>query len=169
MKTRLLILAIATLFGIQSIFAQTAKEIKSIRNEVNLINKSAKDYTKTKKDVEGISLEGAEATYFASGKDLKKIVVKAYGETYNAVTELYYQGEELIFVYRKFNSYDTQIGMKPPPKVVSVKESRFYFAGGKLIKFLDGKTNVKKNAKYFEDTGSEILALEKKAKEAYSN
>ncbi len=169
MKTKLLILAIVTFIATQTAFAQTAKKITAIRNEVNLINKSAKKYTKTTKDVEGISLEGTEATYFVSGKGLKKIVAKSYGETYNATTELYYNGEELIFVYRKINSYDTQIGLEKPVKVVSVKESRFYFINGELIKFLNGKVNVKNTTKFWYDTKSEITELSKKLKDAFTD
>ncbi len=166
MKTKLLILAIATFITTQSVFAQTENQVTAIRNEVNLINKNAKVYTKTKKEVEDISLEGTEATYFVSGRGLKKITAKSYGETFNATTELYYSGEELIFIYRKFNHYDTQIGLKKAPKVVSVKESRFYFSGGRLIKFLNGKINVKKTTKFWSDSESEMRAMSNKLKEA---
>ena len=168
MKTKLLILTIATFIAAQTIFAQSIeKQVVSIRAEVTAINKAAKGYKKTVKDVEGISLEGTEATYFVSGKGLRKIVAKSFGETFNAVTELYYQGEELIFVYRKFNRYDTQIGMNPPPKVVSVKETRFYYSSGKLIKFLDGKKTIKNTTKFWSDSESEINALSKTLKEAF--
>jgi hypothetical protein len=90
MKTKLLILIVATLISVQIVFSQTENRVAFIRNEVNLINKQVKKYTKTTKNVEGISLEGTEAIYFASGKGLKKIVAKSYGETYKATTELYY-------------------------------------------------------------------------------
>jgi hypothetical protein len=168
MKLKLLILTVATFIAMQAVFAQSIeKQITVIRAEVTAINQAAKGYKKTVKDVEGISLEGTEATYFTSGKGLRKVVAKSYGETFNAVTELYFQGEELIFVYRKFNRYDTQIGMNPPPKVVSVKESRLYFAGGKMIRFLDGKKSVKNTTKFWSDSESEVNALSKTLKEAF--
>lgn len=167
MKTKYLILFIAVIFNLNTVLAQTAKQIATIRKEVNLINKNAKSYTKTTKDIEGISLEGTEADYFVSGKGIKKITAKSYGETYNAVSEFYYSGEELIFVYRKFNSYDTQIGMNPPPKVVSVKEYRFYFAGGKLIKFINGKKIVKNTTKFWADSESETIQVANKLKAEY--
>jgi hypothetical protein len=167
MKMKLLILIAATLISVQIAFSQTEKQITFIRNEVAVINKSIKNYAKSTKNVEGISLEGTEATYYGSGKGLKKITAKIYGETYNATTELYYSGEELIFIYRKFNRYDTQIGMKPPPKVVSIKESRFYFTNGKLIKFLEGKKNIKSTAKYWVDSESEVLEMAEKLKAEY--
>jgi hypothetical protein len=166
MKTKYILLIIVIIFGLNTAFAQTAKQVTAIRNEVNLINKNAGSYTKTTKDVEGISLEGTEATYFVSGDNLKKITAKSYGETYKATTELYYQADKLIFVYRKFESYDTQIGMNPPPKVVSTKESRFYFANGKMIKFLDGKISVKNTTKFWEDSASETIQTANKLKDA---
>jgi hypothetical protein len=166
MKIRFLTILLIT-FAIQTAFAQTERQIKAIRNEVNLINKNAKSYTKTVGNVDGISLEGTEATYFVSGRGLKKITAKMYGETYNATAELYYSGEELIFAYQKMNRYDTQIGMTPPPKVVSVKEERFYFAGGQLIKLLVGKINVKKDSKQWENSLDGITDLDKKLREAF--
>jgi hypothetical protein len=167
MKTKFLILIVAVIFTINNATAQSAAQIASIRNEVNAINNNAKKYAKNTKSVEGISIEGTEATYFGSGKGLKKINAKSYGETYNMTTELYYSGEELIFVYRKINSYDTQIGMNPSPKVVSVKESRFYFSNGKLIKFLNGKKDVKNTTKLWIDSEAEIIELEQKLKAEY--
>lgn len=167
MKIKLLILTIVIIFGSQIAFAQTTKQVSAIRKEVDLINKSAKKFTKTTKDVEGISLEGTEATYFSSGKSLRKITAKSYGETFRATTELYYQADKLIFVYRKFHSYDTQIGMNPPPKVVSTKESRFYFANGKMIKFLNGKVSVKNTTKFWEDSSSETTQMSQKFLDAY--
>jgi hypothetical protein len=167
MKTKFLILIAAIIFSLQISFAQTAKQLSSIRNQVNLINKNVKKYTKTTKNVEGISLEGTEADYFAAGKDLKKITATSYGETYKAMTEIYYSGDNVIFVYRKFSSYDTQIGMNPPPKIVKVTESRFYFENGKMIKFLNGKKDVKNTTKFWLDSESETVQMTEKLKAEY--
>ncbi len=166
MKIKPLILLIAMLIATQTSFTQTTKQIASIRYEVNLINKNLKKYSKTTKMVEGISLEGTEAKYFLSDKGLKKISAKMYGETYNASVELYYSGEELIFAYQKVNRYDTQIGMTPSPKVVSVKETRFYFLGGKLVKISEGKRNIKTSADSWEASEREISDLSQKLKDA---
>lgn len=168
MKTKLLFLIIATFIGINPIFAQTEKEVARIRNEVTLINKNAKTYNKINKDIEGISLEGTQATYFVSGRGLKKITAKLYGETYNASVELFYSGEQLIFAYQKMNRYDTQIGFDKPVKVVKVDEKRFYFSGEEMIKLLVGKVNIKKS-KQWEESESNIKDLAKKLKDAYEN
>jgi hypothetical protein len=124
-----------TLIWTNSAYAQTEKEIVKIRTEVAAINKGASKYKKATKDVEGISLEGTEATYFYSGKTLKKTTAKMYGETYNSTGEFYYQNGELIFAFVKRNQYDTQIGLEKPPKVVRTEEQRFYFrSDGELIR-----------------------------------
>jgi hypothetical protein len=100
----------------------------------NLINKNAPKYDKKVKNIDGLSTEGSEVTYFISGRGLKKIVAKVYGETFRATTELYYSGEEPIFVFRRIERYDTQIGMTPPPKVIRVDETRLYRSGEKSIR-----------------------------------
>ena len=168
MKIKLLILTVALLFSFQNIFAQTEKEILSIRSQVTTINKNLKKYTKKTKDVDDISLEGTEATYYSSGKGLMKISAKMYGETYNAAGEFYYQGEELIFAYLKFNKYDTQIGLEKPVKVVKVEEKRFYFAGGDLIRLLVGKKQIKSTDEIFTESKDEIIGIAGKLKEAYN-
>lgn len=150
-----------------SVFAQTADQIKQIRAEVNLTNKNAAKYKKTTKDVEGISLEGTEATYFVLGKGLKKVTAKMFGETYNASVEIYFSGEEMIFAFLKENRYDTQIGMNPPPKVVKSEERRFYFSGGELIRLLVGKTEVKSGSENYRELKEQIDDISAKLKAAY--
>jgi hypothetical protein len=159
--------AITVLIFGSAAFAQTEKQIQQIRSQVNLINKNLKKYAKKTKDVEGISLEGTEATYYASGRGLMKISARMYGETYNAVGEFYFQGEELIFAYFKHNRYDTQIGLDKPPKVVKTEESRLYFAGGDLKRLLIGKTQIKSSDERFKELKDEMADISSKLKEAY--
>ena len=166
MKKLLLAISIIALFA-GAALAQVEKQVAGIRAEVAAINKAAKGYKKKSKDVDGLSLEGAAATYFTSGKGLKKITAKLYGETYNASAEIYYQGEEVIFIYWKMNKYDTQIGMTPPPKVIRVEEERYYFAGGELIRLLKGKKEIKPADEEYTEMKAGILELEKGLKEAY--
>ena len=167
MKTKILILTVAVLFGFQNIFAQSEKEISSIRSQVNTIDKNLRKYKKKTKDVYDLSTEGAEAVYYSSGKNLKKVAAKIYGETFNASGEFYYQGEELIFAYFKLNRYDTQIGLKKPVKVVKVEEKRLYLAGGDLIKLLIGKRQIKSGDKKFTESKDEIIETSRKLKGAY--
>lgn len=168
MKTKLLILTIVAFIGVQTGFAQNIeKQITAIRAEVTAINQNAKSYKKTTRDVEGVSLEGTEANYFVSGKGLKKIAAKMYGETYNATLELYYQGEDLIFAYQKLNRYNGIITMKNL-KVVKVEESRLYFSGGKMIRCLLGKKQIKAGSTEFNEEEYRMIELSDMLKSAYS-
>ena len=91
-----------------------------------------------------------------------------FGESYNAAGDFYYQGEELIFAYLKFNRYDTQIGLDKPVKVVSIEEKRLYFAGGDLIKLLIGKKQIKSTDEIFTESKKEIIEISGKLKAAYN-
>ncbi len=147
-------------------FAQSEKQIASIRAEVNLINKTAPKYRKTVRNVEGISLEGSEATFFTSGKGLKKITAKIYGETFRATSELYYSGEEMIFAYQRLERYDTHVAANPPPKVASVTETRVYFADAKAFRVLIGKRSVTRTNIRFTEAEMEMVELSDQLKAA---
>jgi hypothetical protein len=149
--------------------AQTKGAVAKIRAEVAAINKAAAKYKKTTRDVEGVSLEGTQAAYYASGRNLRKITAQIYGETYRATGEFYYQGENLIFAYLKRNLYDTQTGMIPPPKIIRVEEQRFYFSNGKLIRLLHGKKELKQGDAEFSELKDAVTDISSKLKKSYEN
>lgn len=168
MKTKLLLPIVAFFIFSQIVFAQSVeKQIKAIRSEVTAINKNAAKYKKTTKDVEGVSLEGTEATYLVSGKGLKKIVAKMYGETYRATVELFYQGEDLIFAFKKMERYNTSIGDKNL-KVASVEEERFYFSEAQAIRYLFGKKEIEVGTVEFDDATNSIIEISKILKKEFS-
>lgn len=170
MKTKLLILAIATFITANTIFAQSVeKEITSIRNKVTAINKAAKGYTKKTKDVDDISLEGAEATFFSSRLSLKKVTAKMYGETYQATGEFYFENSKLIFAFIKHSQYDTQIGLEKPVKVVKIEERRFYFNNDGLIRLLVGKKELKSEDERYEELSQSAVSIGEKLIEAFRN
>jgi hypothetical protein len=150
-----------------TISAQTEKQVASIRADVNLINKSAAKYKKQTRSVEGISLEGAEATYFTSGRGLKKITAKMYGETFRATAELYFSGEEMIFAYQRLERYDTHIAMTPPPKVVKIMETRVYYAGSNAIRVIEDKKKLAASDPAFGAAESGMNDLSEKLKAAF--
>lgn len=164
---RFAVLAAFVVSGTLRAEAQIEKQIASIRSEVNLINKNAPKYDKKVKNIDGLSTEGSEVTYFISGRGLKKVVAKVYGETFRATTELYYSGEEPIFVFRRIERYDTQIGMTPPPKVIRVDETRLYRSGEKSIRILSGKTQLKAGDVKFTEAEYELIELSDMLKAAF--
>ncbi|MGH9949095.1 MAG: hypothetical protein ACRD6X_18140 [Pyrinomonadaceae bacterium] len=169
-RSRVITIGIVIFFGLVGAFtanAQIAKQISSIRAEVNLINKNAPKNDNKTRNVEGISLEGAEATYYLSGKGLKKIAAKIYGETFRSTVELYYSGEEMIFAYQRIERYDTQIAVTPPPKVVKIIETRTYFSGGKAIRVIEGKKTIAPATIEYRDTAAAMNELSDKLKAAF--
>ena len=155
--------------GFQISFAQTEKAITEIRRQVATINKGLKTYKKKTKMVEAISTEGTEAIFYASGRDLKKIAAKIYGETFNATADCYYRDEKLIFAYFKLNRYDTQIGLEKPVKVVRTEEKRLYFAGGRMLRLLIGKYNVKPGSKQWEESENDTRPLCEQLKKGFED
>ena len=158
-----------TFLAVNSVSAQTEKEIVKIRAEVAAINAGTAKYAKKTKDVEDISTEGTQATYFTTGGNLKKITSKIYGETYNATGEFYYRDGQLIFAFLKHNRYDTQIGLDKPPKVVGVEEQRFYFADGDLIRLLVGKKELKSGSERYVELKAGIVDISNKLKNSRGN
>lgn len=147
----LLFLVLICGFSQLTVFAQNEKEVAKIRAEVNLINKNLESYTRKTKNIEGLSLEGAEAVFYTSGTGLKKIMVKMYGESYNATAEIYYNGNVPIFIYQKFNKYDLPIGATKSPKIVNVEETRVYYTNERIVRILVGKEKIKSMDEKFED------------------
>lgn len=147
--------------------SQSAAEIAAIRSEVAAINKNSAKYRKSTRNVDGISLEGASATYFTSGRGLKKIMAKIFGETFRATAEIYYSGEEMIFAYQRLERYDTQIAMDPPPKVIKIMETRVYFAGGKAIRVIEGKKLLSPSDSEFRAAEEGMQDLSGKLKDAF--
>ena len=91
-----------------------------------------------------------------------------YGETYRATVELYYQGENVIFAFKKMERYNTSIGDKNL-KVVSIEEERFYFSGRKMIRYLAGKREVKARTVEFEEGAYSIFEVSDQLQMLLSN
>jgi len=142
--------------------AQADRQIEEIRAKVSLINKNAAKYRRVNRAVENLSLEGAEAVYFISGRKVKKITAKIYGETFRATVELYYSDAGIIFGYRRTQHYDTHIAADPPPKVASVTEARVYYSGSKAVRVIDGKKRISATDTKFRTAEEEVTDLSDK-------
>jgi hypothetical protein len=109
------------------------EKIVAIRKEYAAIEKELKDDRQVKPDLPDESAEGGELTAYFKGATLRKLSARFFGETGKALEEYYFVGNELIFVLRADTRYT-----KPNSGVVKNKtEQRFYFAGGKLIRWLN--------------------------------
>lgn len=163
------LLAFALTLAAGTALAQTEKRIAAIRAEVAAIDKAAGGYDKKTKNIDGVSTEGTEATYYLSGKGLKKIVARVYGETFRATVEFYYNGEDLLFAYQKVSRYNGSIGANSPPKTARIEETRLYRSGGKTIRILSGKKVLKPSGIEFTEKEYEMIEFSDQLKAALGN
>ena len=125
------LLAAATL--LQAADPAVEEKIKSIRAKYAEIETELKDCREVKRDLPGESAEGGELTAYFNESNLRKLSAKFFGETGKALEEYYFAENQLIFVLRVESHYT-----KPMSGVVKNKtEQRFYFADGRLIRWLN--------------------------------
>ena len=118
--------------------------LKPVRENFKRIN-SITNWTSIDTEELPGSAEGGEAKFYYENKQLKKIVTRLYGETFQSLTEYYLLNGQLSFVFEKtlrYNRpfyYDTT-AMKEnndteafDPKKSGVMEDRSYFENGKLL------------------------------------
>jgi hypothetical protein len=134
------------------------EKVKTIRNRYDEIERSLGRCKQIERDVFGESTEGGGLTGYFSGKSLRKLEAKFYGETGQAHEEYYFWNDQLFFVLRVVSRYD-----KPLSGIVKSKsQERFYFADGALIRWLDpGKKEVSAGPA-FQERGREWMERAKK-------
>ncbi len=132
------LIAICFLVGatlLQAADPAVEEKIKSIRAKYAEIEKQLKDCRQVKRDLPDESAEGGELTGYFSGSNLRKLSAKFFGETGKVLEEFYLADGQVIFVFLVETRYTA-----PNSGVVKNKtEQRFYFAGGKLIRWLDAQ------------------------------
>lgn len=119
--------------------------IKPIQANFKSINSVTKWTAVKKKDIEGESAEGGEATFYYTDEGLQKVIAKHYGEIGQKLTEYYLLNGQLSFVFEKeyrYNRplfYDTK-AMKEnnDTEAFDLKKSqitmtRNYFENGNII------------------------------------
>jgi hypothetical protein len=143
----------ATAATATSTTAATDKQVAAVRAEVARINKGLAKLKKTTMMVENVSAEGTEATYYRSGKSIRKISAVLLGETYQAHIDLYYASDKLIFAFDRHSRY--QEGLGSP--IASTIDYRVYYAEGKYIRAsADNKRLTDDEASYEVDSLNEI-------------
>jgi len=166
MKTKLIIIFALLSLTSLTVFAQDDADVAKVRSSVLRTSKLLSIMKKTTKMVDGVSVEGTEATFYTSTAGVKKIHAEMYGETYNAKADYYYKDNgKLEFIYYRFNRYDTHIMAKPEPKVVRVEEIRLYFKDDKMIKRITTTTETG-TAVNSEEEEADIFSLEKLLRKA---
>ena len=144
MKKALLVFVVSlfALSGPESVAGQASgnnqqekEAVASIRERYAAVNKNLAKYRVVKKELSGFSTEGGELVAYFEGASVVKIAATHMGETGRSLEEFYYRGGELVFVFHRRETYDAPMS----GKVSKTAEERFYFAGGRLIRWLDGR------------------------------
>jgi len=125
--------------------------IKDIQNKCINIQYNIAVYDSTKTEFFDESSDGAEATAYSNGIDLKIIKVVWLGETGRRIIKYYFDNTKLIFafnqdfVYNRPYYWDEKLAKENEDKVVFdpkktvVKEDRYYFKNEKLFLWLNNE------------------------------
>jgi hypothetical protein len=114
---------------------QEKASISSIRERYAAVNKNLAKYRVVKKELSGFSAEGGELVAYFDGASVVKVAATHLGETGRSSEEFYYRGGELVFIFHRRETYDAPLS----GRVSKTAEERFYFAGGRLIRWLDSR------------------------------
>ena len=114
--------------------------IADIRKQFAEVNVELPNYQKVQKELME-SAEGGQLTGYYEQGSLRKMVVANYGEMGREVKEYFFLDDRLFFVFEQEARYNAPMYTEGY-KVESVREQRYYFHEGNLIRWLDGKTEV---------------------------
>jgi len=148
----LLLLSPGCAGGLNVAFGQNRQEgdaVSAIRRRYAAINRNLPKYRAVKKELSGYSTEGGELVAYFEGAAVVKIAATHLGETGRSFEELYYHEGKLIFVFRRLETYDEPMS----GRVSKTAEDRFYFNGGRLIRWLDrrGRAVAQGGDEYLEE------------------
>ncbi len=125
-----------------------SQQISRIRLACTAIDKQRKSLMKRNETVLGISLEGADVTYYSAAKILRKIEANLLGETYQDRVDLCYVNDKLVFAFERFARYESDLTSPLQPPTLY----RYYFANDMLLQMtVDGRV-VKPISPGEEDT-----------------
>ncbi|HEX8237889.1 MAG TPA: hypothetical protein VF600_18255 [Abditibacteriaceae bacterium] len=137
--------------------------VAKARRDYARIERDAKHFTRIQTDLSGYSTEGGTlVAYFQDGA-ARKLVAQYYGETGRATEEYYFAGGRLFFVLRTELRYDKPLNVAVEDKsevgkVVKQTRNRYYFAEGKLVRWVDESGKNRPAGKEFTAQERETLA-----------
>lgn len=127
------------------------QQVLAVRQEVVWTNSRLSTFSKRTQLVENVSLEGTEATYYRSGKRIRKIVASVFGETYRARIDFYYSGNRLIYAYDRHSTYEAGLGSP----VRSTVNYQMYFHRGRVVRVLADSKELSA-----DESAAEVTAIE---------
>ena len=157
MKLMIVGWVISTLF---SCAAKVDDGVREIRQEFWHVQSSISTLQKTQRILFGISTEGAAVTAYRENGVIRKIVVEALGETGKYLADFYFENKRLIFSHIRLIDYGGHIMEAREEKHLRdeiVEEDRFYFADGKLIKWMRFEEQTLPYKPGYEEKGQSVL------------
>jgi hypothetical protein len=107
--------------------------IQRTRARFQHINANLADMDPVEKDLEGFSTEGGSLKTWEYMGHPKKIAIEIFGEMGKTLEEYYFFDGDLIFAFQQAAEYESP----HDAKVKTVREDRFYFHQGTLLKWVD--------------------------------
>ncbi|MEJ5104729.1 hypothetical protein [Chryseobacterium sp. MYb328] len=155
--------------------------LKPIQSNFKRINSITQWTNIKKKNIEGESAEGGEATYYYKNNRLEKIMARHYGEMGQVLIEYYLLNSKLSFVFEKDYKYNRPLfydakAMKENNDTEAfdfekseIVETRNYFEGGSLMHIVNSQDcgapfsgdYMREEDKSIKDDFKRLLKLEK--------
>ncbi|MGE8552809.1 MAG: hypothetical protein ACN6OB_02590 [Chryseobacterium jejuense] len=155
--------------------------LKPIQTNFKRINSIKKWTSIQKKNIEGESAEGGEATYYYKNKRLEKVMARHYGEMGQVLIEYYLLNGKLSFVFEKDYEYNRPLfydakAMKENNDTEAfdfekseITETRNYFESGSLLHIVNSQDcgapfsgdYMREEDKRMKDDFKRLLKLEK--------
>lgn len=155
--------------------------LKPIQANFKRINSITKWSSIKKKNIEGESAEGGEATYYYKNNRLEKVMARHYGETGQVLIEYYLLNGKLSFVFEKDYEYNRPLfydkkAMKENNDTEAfdfekseITETRNYFESGSLLYIVNSQDcgapfsgdYMREEDKRMKDDFKRLLKLEK--------
>ncbi|WP_123947399.1 hypothetical protein [Chryseobacterium pennae] len=155
--------------------------LKPIQSNFKRINSITQWTSIKKKNIEGESAEGGEATYYYKNNRLEKIMARHYGEMGQVLIEYYLLNSKLSFVFEKDYKYNRPLfydakAMKENNDTEAfdfekseIVETRNYFEGGSLMHIVNSQDcgapfsgdYMREEDKSIKDDFKRLLKLEK--------
>ena len=131
----------------------TGQNIASVRTHYAQIERNLRNYKRIQTEFPDQSAEGGTFVVYSHRGVPRKIVAHFYGEMGNIQSDYYFWNGRLFFVLQTQIRYDEPLG-----KEKSRAQDRFYFASGKLIRWIDKNAEARnRDEKWFEMHETEKL------------
>lgn len=140
-RMKILILMLLTAASVRAQTGDSA--LQQIRQVYQEVNQHIASYRMKDVYMEGISTEGATLQGYYAGDTLRLMVQDVMGEMYKYRLEVYYEADTPVFYYERWYLYEVPL-FDPAFDVhkSKVSETRGYFTGGKMIRWIDEKNSI---------------------------